>query len=55
VSHKTNVKLADETDARLQYLSWRVWGMKRRHATVQLQRAQVCLGAGGVACAGRCG
>lgn len=39
VSHKSNVRLADNQDARLQYLSWRVWGMKRRHATVELQRA----------------
>lgn len=38
VSHKSNVHMADQDDARLQYLSWRVWGMKRKHATVQLQR-----------------
>lgn len=38
VSHKSNVRLADEQDARLQYLSWRVWGMKRRHATVELHK-----------------
>jgi sucrose-phosphate synthase len=31
------MRLADAEDARLQYLSWRVWGMKRKHATVQLQ------------------
>lgn len=30
--------MADQDDARLQYLSWRVWGMKRKHATVQMQR-----------------
>jgi sucrose-phosphate synthase len=38
VSHKSNVHMADQEDARLQYLSWRVWGMKRKHALVQLQR-----------------
>lgn len=38
VSHKSNIRMADDQDARLQYLSWRVWGMKRRHATVELQR-----------------
>lgn len=39
VSHKSNVRMADNQDARLQYLSWRVWGMKRKHATVELERA----------------
>lgn len=38
VSHKSNVHMADQDDARLQYLSWRVWGMKRKHALVQMQR-----------------
>jgi sucrose-phosphate synthase len=38
VSHKSNVHMADQEDARLQYLSWRVWGMKRKHALVQMQR-----------------
>jgi hypothetical protein len=27
-----------EKDARLQYLSWRVWGIKRKHAMVAQQR-----------------
>lgn len=27
-----------EKDARLQYLSWRVWGIKRKHAMVSQQR-----------------
>lgn len=39
MSHKSNIRMADDQDARLQYLSWRVWGMKRRHATIELQRA----------------
>jgi sucrose-phosphate synthase len=35
------VNMADNQDARLQYLSWRVWGMKRKHATVQLLHKDV--------------
>lgn len=39
VSHASNVRSAGERDARLQYLSWRVWGMKRKMATVLQQQA----------------
>jgi hypothetical protein len=35
VSHASGVH---EKDARLQYLSWRVWGIKRKHAMVAQQR-----------------
>ena len=38
VAHKSNV-LAGERDARLQYLSWRVWGMKRKQAVIADLRA----------------
>eukprot|EP00878_Enallax_costatus_P031192 GHUV01034087.1.p1 GENE.GHUV01034087.1~~GHUV01034087.1.p1 ORF type:complete len:270 (-),score=40.08 GHUV01034087.1:144-953(-) len=37
VSHASNVRSAGERDARLQYLSWRVWGMKRKRALVLQQ------------------
>lgn len=38
-SHKSSA-LVHEKDARLAYLSWRVWGMKRRKATVQAEVAK---------------
>jgi sucrose-phosphate synthase len=34
VSHSANLRLATDRDARMQYLSWRVWGMKRRKAAL---------------------
>lgn len=39
VSHASNVRSAGERDARLQYLSWRVWGMKRKRALVLQENA----------------
>jgi len=39
VSHNSIERSAGERDARLQYLSWRVWGMKRKQQLVLQQHA----------------